>query len=136
MASLVTEARKLVKARLADEAARLAADKAHEKRKAQEQFVWDLLDAEGITTITLDLGEPHGKFQFGKRATTFGRIFDEEKAVAWMDATERGLELSKRVPRRAQVNELVRERIENKEPLPPGVDFYETQYVQLTRRDS
>lgn len=64
---------------------------------------------------------------FVRVATTYGSINDRSAFVAWAE-TEMP-ELVETKERKALVNEIVRERIDSGEALPPGTTFYVKQYI-------
>ncbi len=59
--------------------------------------------------------------------TSYGQVQDRSEFVAW--AEDEMPELLETKERKALVNELVRERLDNGETLPPGLGFYVKQYV-------
>lgn len=105
-----------------------------EFEETQADF-WDLLDDEGITTITLDLGPGFGKVQFQKRETVKGIVKDPAKAEAAVE--EAGLEaelLGERKVRQKVLSEYMRDWIASGQPIPEGLDFTATRYVSITRK--
>lgn len=88
--------------------------------KAQDEL-WDYMDAQNITSIKID-GRNHVR-----RGTIYGSINDKQRFVAW--AQEHAPELLAPEPRKKLINELVRQRIDNNEPLPDGVTWHVRKYV-------
>jgi hypothetical protein len=74
---------------------------------------------------------------FTPTRTTYGQIQDRAAFIAWAMAQE-GDEVGEDETlyeikeRKGLVSELVRERLDNGEPLPPGVTFYVKEYVSTT----
>lgn len=132
--SLPSEARKLLDKRKADEEASKKHKETKERLEAQQRIVHDLLEAQEMPTVTLDLGPGYGRVQLGKRSTIFGRVIDIDTAIAALEKEGYGEEMVKSELRKGALNEMIRTRLENGEPLPDGVDFSETRYVQVTRR--
>lgn len=131
---LDTEARKLLDLRTASEKSAAAAKKDKEKLVEQERSFYEMLENQNVPTTTLDLGPGYGRVQFGRRKTIYSRVINIDAAVEALKAEGRSEEMIKTDLRKAPLNELVRDRLENGEPLPDGVDFSETRYIQVTRR--
>lgn len=131
---LDTEARKLVDRRKANDTAQAEAKRTKKALVEQETAFYDLLEAENLPTATLDLGPEYGRMQFGRRSTIYSRVIDAETAIEALKAAGRGEEMIKNDLRKAPLNEMVRDLLENGQPLPAGIDYSETKYVQVTRR--
>jgi hypothetical protein len=110
-AELKAEAERLDK--LADEA-KAAASKA-------ELALFERMEHERVKSIKV------GSTNFVTAETTYGQIQDRSEFVKW--AEENMGELIEIKERKGLVNELVRERLDSGEVLPPGVGFYTRQYV-------
>ena len=97
-------------------------------KEAKDRFdrahreLWERMEATGVTAIGID----DRKFVWNK-PKVYGSISDKAAFVAW--AEEHAPELIEPDPRMALVNELVRERIDNNEPLPPGVNWFTRESV-------
>jgi hypothetical protein len=109
-------------------AKRYQRDKAKEKYdgyKAEtdrlEAELFDRMENEDVGGIKV------GANNFVRVATTYGSINDRSAFVAWAE-TEMP-ELVETKERKALVNEIVRERIDSGEALPPGTTFYVKQYI-------
>lgn len=61
--------------------------------------------------------------------TTYAAIQDRGEFIAW--ALEHDEELVEHKERKQLLNQLVRERLDNGEPLPPGLGFYDQEYVSI-----
>lgn len=134
MASLATEARKLLDRRVNNDAAQKTAKETKDALDKQQGVVHDMMEAAGDITVTKDLGPGYGRVQLGRRKTIFGRVIDSEVALEALDNEGYGAEMAKVEIRKGPLNELIRTRLETGEALPDGVDFSETRYVQVTRR--
>lgn len=98
-------------------------------------MVYDVMKDQGTETTTLNLGEGYGRVQLGRRETVRSRVIDLDAALDSFESEARVDEITKTEVRKAQLNELVRERLETGQPLPEGVDFTRTPFIQVTRRD-
>lgn len=59
--------------------------------------------------------------------TVYGQVQDREAFIAWAEQNDE--ELFERKERAQLLNQLVREKIDNGEPLPDGVSFYVKKYI-------
>lgn len=132
--SLPSEARKLVDRRKKNDEAQKKAAETKEALDKQQRVVHDLLESQEMPTVTLDLGPGYGRWQLGKRSTIYGRVIDVDTAIAALKEDGYGDEMVKSELRKGALNEMIRTKLENGEPLPDGVDYSETKYVQMTRR--
>lgn len=127
--------RRFLEAREARDQAREALAKAEEEYRDLEAEVFDLMDENPIQgAIKLDLGEPFGVVSFQQRETVYGRIYDEDQAADYFEGRAMLDEVSKPKFVMSRINEEVRERLDNDEKLPPGVDYFARRYVSITRQ--
>lgn len=133
---LDTEARQLIDRRLANDRAQKAAKLTKLRLDEQQELVHKLLEDANMKTANLELGEGYGTVQIGRRETIRSRVFDMDKALAWLEENSRREEMTKDEVRKAPMNELVRECLETGQPLPDGVDFTTTKFIQVTRKDN
>lgn len=64
--------------------------------------------------------------------TNYAVVQDEAAFLAWVATYDEDLTEVK--PKSGLLNELVRERLDNGEPLPPGVGFYPKEYISKKAR--
>jgi len=101
--------------------------------RAAEQDVLDKMDELGLKTLTVDLAGL-GNVRFTRRKPTiYGRITDPEAALEAFVESGRSEELFAPKVSASRLNEFVRECLEQGQPLPPGVDFYERPGVTVSR---
>lgn len=89
--------------------------------KAAEIAVINRMEDEDTDTIKVD-----GTL-FVPTETTYGNVNDRALFIEW--ALENAPELVEYKERPKLVNETVRECLDNNQELPPGLDFYQKQYV-------
>lgn len=126
--------RRLMELREARDTSKVAAETAETEYREAESELWDELEESPITgAIKIDLGSPYGKVTFSPRETFYGRVLDTEAALDYFEQSAQIDEFTapKIVPSR--VNELVRQRIENGEPMPEGIDWYPRRYIAISR---
>lgn len=85
-------------------------------------------------SMTIDLGDDR-TVQITPVRTHFGRILNRDDALAYFESRATIKEYMKEDFRMGRLHELVRECIEQKKPLPPGVDFYTKEYFRITEKD-
>lgn len=96
---------------------------ADEAFKRKQQAVFDRMEAEGMgSMVDKRLG-----VQFVPTETVYGQISDRSEFIEW--AKENDISLIQHKEREDLLNQLVRERIDNGEPLPPGVTMRVRQYI-------
>lgn len=103
------------------EKAKIDYDNANLDFKRAQQALFDRMEAEDTQSIKA------GNVLYVRSETIYGQVQDEDEFLRW--AEENAPELFGPKPRKKLVNELVRERINAGDPLPPGVGFYADQYV-------
>lgn len=130
-----TLSRRLVSKREARDKAKAEYEVLKDEYREVEQAIWEYMDDQGMTTMTLDLGTGYGKVQFQKRETIRGIIKDPEKAAETL--TEMGLDdalLGARSVRQKALSEHVRDWLAAGQKIPEGLDFNPTRYVSISRK--
>lgn len=108
-------------------------DAATNEYRAAEQDVLDKMEELGLKTLTVDLPTV-GSVRFTRRKpTVYGRITDIDAAIESFENSGRVDELFHSKVSSARLNEFVRECLEQGQPLPAGVDFYERPGVTVSR---
>lgn len=121
MSTLAEDARKLASIRKRYERAKADADVYKEEMDKAEMSLFERMEHEDVGSIKV------GQSNFVRAATAYGQVQDRAAFVAW--AQENAPELIESKERKALVNELVRERLDDGAPLPDGLGFYVKQYV-------
>lgn len=121
MSTLSANARKWASLRKRYERAKADADVYKEEADRIERQLFEQMEDEDVGSIKV------GTHTFVRAATTYGQVQDRAAFVAW--AEENAPELVEVHERKGLVNELVRERLEDGQPLPDGLGFYVKQYV-------
>ena len=127
--------RRLVELRAARDSTKLAADNAKKEFETyQAEFFAEYARSPIKKSITIDIGDDKD-VQVTPVRTHFGRILDRAAAEAYFAERAKTKEFVKEDFRMGRLHELVRECIEQKKPLPPGVDFYTKEYFRITEKD-
>ncbi len=71
---------------------------------------------------------------FALRSTDLGTVNDQEAFERWLKEQDLYEDYISTEPRKARVNELVRERLDAKQEMPPGVGAYANEYISITER--
>lgn len=119
--TLAEDLRKLRALKLRKIEAKAAADKAADEHAMHEALVWERMEDENTTAQRTD------EITFGAQDRVFAQIVDRDKFNEWAEQNDEML-LEKR-ERKADLNALVRRRLDDDEPLPPGVGFYHKRYI-------
>lgn len=134
---VLSKLRRLMELRERRDELKTAATNAENEYRDMEADVFEALDNGPVRRVNnVDLGPPWGKVSFGARETYFGKVIKgmESEAIGYFKRTgqEDAMTEPKLVPKR--LNEEVRQRIEDGEELPPGIDFYVRRGVTITRQ--
>lgn len=96
-------------------------DKADKAFRAKEASVLNRMESEQTESQRVD-----GTL-FIPTKTVYGQVQDRAAFLEW--AQDNDEELFERTERKKLVNQLVREKLDNGEELPPGIGFYVRKYV-------
>lgn len=131
---LETLARRVIDCRETYEKARKEKAKQEKIMKSAEADMNDAMAKAKMPGATLELGPGYGKVQFNREQKVLSSVFDEPAAIAYFK--EHGMETGyvQGKVRKAPVNQLVRESLENGQELPPGIEPRVTKFVKVTKR--
>lgn len=73
-------------------------------------------------------------FRFEPRATVLSSVNNLDEFEDWLRTEGLEEEFLRPEPRKARLNELVRERLDNQQDFPPGVTAYAREYISITER--
>jgi hypothetical protein len=111
-----------------------AAKKAKEEFEAfQREFFAEYEKSPLKGSVKVQVGD--SVVQLVPRQTKYGRILDYDKAVEYFKKRNKEKEYMRDDFRMGRLHELVREHIEQKKPLPEGIDFYTKEYFTMTIKD-
>ena len=91
-------------------------EEADEAYKKAVEELYQRMDESGVGGLKID------GINFVPSETVYANVQDRSAFVEW--ARDHDEELVENRERKALLNQLVRERIDNGEPLPPGIGFY------------
>lgn len=121
MASLTQELRGLRKLRLDRDRKKDTYEAAEAKYKAKEREVYERMEQEEVGSTSV------AGVNFVPASTTYAHIQDRSEFIAW--AKENDESLLQEKERADLLNQLVRERLDNGEPLPPGLGLRVREYI-------
>lgn len=132
--ALASKFRRLMEAREERDITEKAAKNAEKFYREVEAELYDELEDSPIKgSIKIDLGEPYGTVTFQPKETYYGRVLDTDQALDYLDARALADEFTKPKIVMARIHELVREKLEQRQPLPDGLDFYAKRYISISR---
>lgn len=127
---------RLTELRAARDQTKIAADKAKKEFEEFQALFFDEYEKSPLKgSIKVDLGGDIGTVQIVPRRTQFGRILDRDLAEKYFAERAKTSEYMKQDFRMGRLHELVREHLEQKKPLPEGIDFYSKEYFTITFKD-
>lgn len=127
--------RRFVEAREKRDEAKVTLENAEKEYRELEAEVWEEFEESPLTgTLKIDLGDGLGEVGFLAQETHFGRIIDSDAALEYFENRALVEEYTEPKITMARVNELVRDRIEQGESMPPGIDFYTRRPVKISRK--
>lgn len=134
---IASQFRRLVELREKNDETKAAHDAAKEEYREYEAELYEQLEHGPFKgQRKIDLGPPYGTVAFTPRATPYGRVLDKEAALKYFEEREEleSMVDSDVVARR--LNEIVKDKLEAGETMPPGVDFYYRRGITISRKDS
>lgn len=134
MSRLDSRARRLLELRDENDRAQREAKAAKAALDDYEMEFWSELEDLGLKSVSLELGPPYGSVRLERRERRDSRVLDLRSLTEWVIAEGYAAELLRDEPRKAVLNQFVRTRTENGQPLPPGLDFTTKRYVSVTKK--
>lgn len=132
-AAALAKVRRLMEARVKRDEDKAAAERSEREYREIEAETWESLEDTPLKPpYKVDLGPPYGVVSFHPRETIYGRVIDNEAALDYLESAALVDDFTKPKLVMARVNELVRERYEEGESMPPGLDFYPKRFVAIT----
>src|SRR5687768_3746500 len=115
----------------------LKADEAMKKRAAnqatQMRAEWEKHCFDRMVDEEYDPGSSSVKIKgviYIPNRTEYATVQDEAAFVEWAKEHDEGL-LQPESPREGLLNQLVRERLDNGEPLPPGIGYHTKEFISV-----
>lgn len=99
---------------------------------ALQAELWEAMEDAGLSSLKLELGDE--VITFSQRTTLYGNVYDKEAAAEAFKDQGRFEEYTGIKFEAKRLNELVRTCLEQNQPLPEGVDFYDKRVISVTRK--
>lgn len=132
--ALASKFRRLAELRITRDITKIAAEDAEREFRACEADIWDdLIESPIEGSITIDLGEPHGKIRFSPRETIYADVIDEDALMGYFENRALVDEYTGPGLKKARVNALAREHFEQKKSFPPGLSFRPQRGITMTK---
>lgn len=109
--------------------------KAEKAKKAAEADLNEAMAKAKLPGATLDLGPGYGRVQFNREQKVSSSVFDKDAAIAYFDEHGMSQGYVEGNVRKAPLNQLIRDRMEAGQELPPGIEPRITKYVKVTKRN-
>lgn len=130
---LASRVRRLVELRTRKDETEAAAKTAKEEFvEYQAQFYEEYEKSPLTGSINVNIGGDFGTVQLVPRSTKSGRVLNYDKAVQYFRERGQLAEFTRNEIRKGRINDLVKECIEQKKPLPDGIDYYTKEYFTIT----
>lgn len=100
-------------------------DEAKDLHDRYEHELWQDMAGDGMTGFKTD------RAGYTRKATTYATVQDMEAFEDWLHARGLADEFLKSAPEKQRLNEIVRACIDNGEPLPDGVGYYNREYISI-----
>lgn len=105
-----------------------AAEARKDAAKEFEAELFGVMDDLGLTSLNTR------QHTFVPKTTVRSYVTNAEEFRRWLEENDLVSEFLKDEPQKARLNELVRDRLDRKQELPPGVAWYPQQYISTTER--
>lgn len=134
LTDLKAKLRNLLELRVKRDEDKAAADASSRAYREAEAELYAEIEESGMRgRISFDFGPELGKAGFQIRRTTYGRVLDKEAAIAALEAEGLSDVIFDKSVREKRLNELVRDRLEARDKLPDGIDFYDRKGISISR---
>ena len=134
--AMASKFRRLIELREKRDEDKVTAEKSEKDYRKYEAELYDEIEEGPMKgSRRFDLGGTFGTVVFTPKETRFGRIIDADAAVKYFQGVSTDEEMLKQKISKGKLNEIVRERMEQGKPLPPGVDFYVNRNITISRKN-
>jgi hypothetical protein len=111
------------------------ASRSEQEYRAAEAELFEAIQDAGIRgRISFDFGGDLGRASFQLRSTNYGRVVDKDAALNALKTAGLDDVIYHTAIREGRLNELVRDRLESRDELPDGVDFYTRKGISISRK--
>jgi hypothetical protein len=136
LAALESKFRRLAELREERDYNKKAAENSESAYREYEQELFESVEDSALRgTVEFDFGGDLGVIRFQPRRTLYGRIIDKNAAIEAFENEALVDEMTAPKIEARRLNEYVRDRLENGQELPDGVDYYERKFFTISRKN-
>lgn len=128
MTDIPSRLRELAELRAAYRDLQRRADDLKDSHDRLQEDVFDTMRNAGLTSVGTD------DEQFVAKSTIYATVADLDEFLAWAASNGLEAEFTEINAIKGRLNELVRQRLQDGEELPPGLDFYRKNYISKTQK--
>lgn len=135
LAALESKFRRLAELREERDIDKKASENSEAAYREYEAELFEAVEESALRgTVEFDFGGDLGKIRFQPRRTIYGRVIDKNAALDAFENEALVDEMTAPKIEARRLNEYVRDRLENGQELPDGVDYYERRYFTISRK--
>ena len=132
---LESKFRRLAELREERDFAKKTAETAESAYREYEAELFGVVEDSALRgTIEFDFGGDLGTIRFQPRSTIYGRVIDKFAALESLENEALLDEMTAPKVEARRLNEYVRDRMENGQELPDGIDYYERRFFTISRK--
>lgn len=135
LVGLESKFRRLAEVRQQRDIDKATAERSERNYREYEANLFEQIEDSSLRgTVEFDFGGDLGIIRFQPRRTIYGRIVDKNAALDAFEQEALLDEMSSPKVEARRLNEYVRDRLENGQSLPAGVDYYEKRFFTISKK--
>lgn len=135
LVGLESKFRRLAEVRQQRDIDKATAERSEREYREYEANLFEQIEDSSLRgTVEFDFGGDLGIIRFQPRRTIYGRIVDKNAALDAFEQEALLDEMSSPKVEARRLNEYVRDRLENGQSLPAGVDYYEKRFFTISKK--
>lgn len=134
LVALESKFRRLAELRETRDIDKQAAEHSEGAYREYEAELFEQIEGSALRgTVEFDFGDL-GVIRFQPRQTIYGRVIDKMAALDSLEGEDLIEEMTAPKIEARRLNEYVRGRLENGQPLPDGIDYYTRSYFTISKK--
>lgn len=135
LAGLESKFRRLAELREQRDIDKKASEASEKNYREYEAELFESIEDSALRgTVEFDFGGDLGVIRFQPRRTIYGRVIDKMAALESFENEALVDEMTAPKIEARRLNEYVRDRLENHQALPDGIDYYERRFFTISRK--
>lgn len=135
LSALESKFRRLAELRQERDIDKKSAENSERAYREYEAELFEQIEGSALRgTVEFDFGDELGVIRFQPRQTIYGRVIDKMAALDSLQDEDLVEEMTAPKIEARRLNEYVRERLENGQKLPDGIDYYTRQYFTISKK--